>query len=102
MFFKIKEESYNLSKFKRCLKYFFHTHYFYSTEEYFQYRAGTSYLLTKLVTYSDIYFSMSFRCNIMICQVDFELVLGGKFCYSELIQLYQLYFIVLYGIYFIY
>jgi hypothetical protein len=32
----------------------------------------------------------------MICQVDFGLVLGGRFCYSELIQLYQLCFIVLY------
>jgi hypothetical protein len=34
--FHIKEESYNFSKFKRCLKHFLHTHYFYSIEEYFQ------------------------------------------------------------------
>jgi hypothetical protein len=40
--FHIKEESYNLSKFKRCLKHFLQTHYFYSIEEYFQYKAGTS------------------------------------------------------------
>jgi hypothetical protein len=40
--FHIKEESYNLSKFKRCLKHFLHIHYFYSIEEYFQYKASTS------------------------------------------------------------
>jgi hypothetical protein len=42
LLFHIKEDSYNLSKFKRCLKYNLQTHYFYSIEEYFQYRAGTS------------------------------------------------------------
>jgi hypothetical protein len=40
--FYIKKESYNLSKFKMCLKHFLHIHYFYSIEEYFQYRAGIS------------------------------------------------------------
>jgi hypothetical protein len=40
--YHIKEESYNPSKFKKCLKYFLHTHYSYSIEEYFQYRAGKS------------------------------------------------------------
>jgi hypothetical protein len=38
----IKEESQNLRKFKKCLKQFLHTHYFYSIEEYFQYKANIS------------------------------------------------------------
>jgi hypothetical protein len=28
--------------FEICLKYFLHTHYFYSTDEYFQYKAITN------------------------------------------------------------
>jgi hypothetical protein len=35
----------------------------------------------------------------MIYRVDLGLVLGGRFCYSELIQCYQLCFIVLYLFY---
>jgi hypothetical protein len=38
----IKEESQNVRKFKNCLKWFLHTHYFYSIEEYFQYKANIS------------------------------------------------------------
>jgi hypothetical protein len=37
-----KEESQNLRKFKNCLKQFLHTHYFYSVEEYFKYKANIS------------------------------------------------------------
>jgi hypothetical protein len=43
----IKAESQNLRKFKNCLKQFLHTHYFYSIEEYFQYKANISYILFK-------------------------------------------------------
>jgi hypothetical protein len=40
--FHIKEQSYNPSIFKMCLKHFLHIHYFYSIEECFQYRAGAN------------------------------------------------------------
>jgi hypothetical protein len=42
LLFLIEEKSYNVSKFKRVFKAFFHKHFFYSIEEYFHYRAGTS------------------------------------------------------------
>jgi hypothetical protein len=35
----IKDISPNPRKFEICLKYFHHTHYFYSIDEYFQYKA---------------------------------------------------------------
>jgi VanZ family protein len=35
----IKDISHNPRKFEICLKYFLHTHYFYSIDEYFQYKA---------------------------------------------------------------
>jgi hypothetical protein len=38
----IKEEFHNPTKFKTCLKYFLHIHYFYSIEEYFQYKTSIS------------------------------------------------------------
>jgi hypothetical protein len=50
----IKEESHNPRKFKTHLKQFLHIHYFYSIEEYFQYRAGISInqaALLKILTY---------------------------------------------------
>jgi hypothetical protein len=39
---RIKEESHNPKKFKTCLKHFLHIHYFYSIEEYFQYKTSLS------------------------------------------------------------
>jgi hypothetical protein len=38
----IKDTSYNPRKFEICLKHFLHIHYFYSIEEYLQYKAITS------------------------------------------------------------
>jgi hypothetical protein len=38
----IKEESHNPKKFKTCLKHFLYIHYFYSMEEYFQYKTSVS------------------------------------------------------------
>jgi hypothetical protein len=38
-----KEESHNPSKFKSCLLHFLHAHYFYSIEEYFQYKTSAIY-----------------------------------------------------------
>jgi hypothetical protein len=41
----IKEESHSPRKFKTHLLHFLHTHYFYSIEEYFQYKTSASYRL---------------------------------------------------------
>jgi hypothetical protein len=41
----IKDESYNPRKFKTYLLHFLHAHYFYSIEEYFQYKISASYRL---------------------------------------------------------
>jgi hypothetical protein len=38
----IKDVPHNPRKFKICLKHFLHIHYFYSMEEYIQYKAITS------------------------------------------------------------
>jgi len=38
----IKDISNNAGKFEICLKQFLHIHYFYSAEEYFQYKSITS------------------------------------------------------------
>jgi hypothetical protein len=38
----IEEESHSPKKFKICLKDFLYTHYFYSIEEYIQYKTSTS------------------------------------------------------------
>jgi hypothetical protein len=42
----IKDESYNPRKFKTYLLHFLHAHYFYSIEEYFQYKTRASCRLT--------------------------------------------------------
>jgi hypothetical protein len=39
------KESHNPRKFKTYLLHFLHTHYFYSIEEYFQYKTSGSYRL---------------------------------------------------------
>jgi hypothetical protein len=41
----IKDESYNPRKFKTYLLHFLYAHYFYSIEEYFQYKTSASYRL---------------------------------------------------------